>query len=192
MATEYSPIPGVLEDEDRVMAAYARIEGRRELVWEMMIQGTSELRMAVELKVNRKTVHKDVVFWRDRLSKHVAGLKTSKSRVTEEIGNTIKRLEWIFQNAAMEYTATTVALSKNRFLGTCLKAETAKIKILQETGFLPKAGIKLTVEQTQNVNFATVFGKEASALDDPVKRRKAIEVAARIIAIAPSRVKGEE
>ena len=192
MATEYSPLPGILEDDEAVTAAYEKLETRRELVWEMMIQGTSELRMAKELKVDRKTVHRDVMYWRDNLSKHVASLKTSKSRVTDEIGNTIKRLEWIFQNAAMEYAASAVALSKNRFLGTCLKAETAKIKILQETGFLPKAGLKVTVEGTAHVDFTALFGKSAAALDDPVKRRKAMEVASRMISVAPSKVKPAE
>ena len=173
--------PAVKEDERR--------ELRRELVWEMMIQGVSEVKMAKELGVDRKTIHRDVVYWRTKLSKQVSDLKLSKNKVTEEIGNTVKRLEWIFQNAAMEYAASNVAVSKVRFLETAMKAEVAKFKVLQETGFLPKAGVKVTVETTESVQFGVLFGKSATALDDPIKRRKAMEVASRMITIAPAKIK---
>lgn len=188
MATEYSPIPSIVEDEEALTKAYAKIEARRELVWEMMIQGVPETKMAAELGVDRKTVHRDVLYWREKLGEHVSSLKKKKKRVPEEIGTTLHRLEWIFQNAAMEYAASTVAASKNRFLNTAMKAEIAKLKILVETGYLPKAGLKVTVESQQSVEFAAVFGKEAAVLDDPVKRRKALEVAARMITVAPTKV----
>ncbi len=174
-----------LEESSPSDIEYDNIDIRRELVWEMMIQGVSEVNMAKKLGVHRKTIHQDVIFWRERLGKHVASLKTNKNKIAEEIGNTLKRLEWVFQNAATEYCASEVALSKNRFLNTAMRAEVAKLKILIETGYLPKAGIKVTVDQQDSLDFASVFGKEASAMDDPVKRRRAMEVASKMLRIAP-------
>lgn len=186
MSTEY--LPSTVESEEALVNAYAKIEARRELVWEMMIQGVPETKMAKELGVDRKTIHRDVLYWRQTLGEHVSKLKTSKDHVTEEIGITLKRLDWIFQNAAMEYQASSVAMAKNRFLNTALSAELARLKVQVETGYLPKAGVKVTVEAGESVQFAALFGSKASAMDDPVKRRKAMEIATKMISVAPSRV----
>ena len=176
------------EEEEALVNAYQKIEARRALVWEMMIQGVPQLRMAKELGVGRRTIVRDVNYLQSQAADSVSKLKTSKNHVAAEIGETLKRLDWVFQNAAMEYTASTVAASKNRFLTTAMKATIARTKILIDTGYLPKAGTNLKVEVEHTSSFAAMFGEVGAVLDDPVKRRQAMEIAAKLITVVPKKI----
>ena len=184
--TPPDPVPdeGAAEEVDEEWETYqlGQVENRRELVWEMMIQGVPVLRMAEELGVSRHVVMDDI----NAIKQDVAsGLedcrKGDRSRIAEEVGSLTKRLDWIFHNAAMEYAATNSASAKDKFLNTCLKATISKERILVETGFIPKPGVKIDVEVTERGSFIDMFGEKGKLLEDPVNRRKAIEAAYRLL-----------
>lgn len=171
------------EDDERTEAALGKLEQRRSDVYELALQGVPKNRISKMLGIDRETVNRDVEYWRKKAGRYVRGLKAGEDRVCEEIGDTLKKLDWILENALMEFSTSKVAVSKNRFLGTALKAVSARARLLMETGYLPKAGVQLTVTARPSDGFEAQFGGESplSKLDDPVSRRKAIEVASKML-----------
>lgn len=179
--------------EKEIESHYEKMESRRELVFEMLIQGATKSHMARELSVNRKTIDSDVAYWEKKMGQYVAGLKTSEDRVAIELGGTIKKLDWIVQNAIMEYSASKVAVSKNRFLNTALKAVAVRNSVLTTTGFLPKAGVEISVKASGPTGFGAIFGSTSpfASVDNPVSQRKVMELAARGINMKAARAAEE-
>ena len=160
-----------------------KLEQRRSDVYELALQGVPKNRISKMLGIDRDTVNRDLDYWRKKAGRYVQQLRGGEDRVCEEIGDTLKKLDWILENALMEFSTSKAAVSKNRFLGTALKAINARARLLMETGYLPKAGVQLTVTAKPSDGFETQFGGESplSKLDDPVSRRKAIEVATKML-----------
>lgn len=152
------------------------IERRRKNVWEMAVEGVPQTTMAKILCVSRMTIYSDLDVIEKRNQAHAHALKNDSKAAELDIGNTVKTLQTIGEQAMAKYAESESAQDKDRFLNTAMKAYVSRNRVLVETGFLPKAGIevKQTVEHT--VSFEEKFGKY-KIMDDAASRRRVLAVA---------------
>lgn len=171
------------------------ISRRRSDVWEMMCQGVPMIEMAELLGVSRTTIFLDMRFWNDKVSGKMARIKDDPNAANVELGRTIKMLDSIAENAFAEYSMSKSGNEKDKFLNTATRALAQKIRILQESGYLPKAGVEINAKIEHGVSFAKRFGNDPhlSELDDPVSRHKILKTAEKIIKLAkiPEVIEGE-
>lgn len=75
---------------------------------------------------------------------------------------------------------------KAKFLDIATKTLSTKTRILQETGFLPKAGIEIRARVDKQPTFADRFGEDSplTALDNPNSRHRLLGLAQKIIGLA--------
>jgi len=164
----------------------AAIMRRRHDVWEMMCQGIPRGEMARILGVCENTIGGDVRYWRGRVESRIGRLKGDPQAVHTELGLTAQKLDSIAEAAFQEYSTAKTGNEKDKFLNTAAKALGLKTKILQETGFLPKAGIEIKAQVQHEASFADRFGPGSplSTLDDPTSRHKVLAIASRLIRLA--------
>ena len=159
---------------------------RRHDVWEMMCQGIPRGEMAKVLNVCEGTIGGDIRFWRKKVAHRVARMKDETKAAHIELGLTVKKLDAIVEAAFQEYSTSKSGNEKDKFLNTAAKALATKTRILQETGFLPKAGIKIEASVTQEPSFADRFGPASplATFDDPTSRHKVLAIAERLLRLA--------
>ncbi len=75
---------------------------------------------------------------------------------------------------------------KAKFLDIATKTLSTKTRILQEAGYLPKAGIEIRTKIEHLPSFADRFGAESalSELDDATKRHKLLALAERFLRLS--------
>lgn len=152
------------------------IERRRKNVWEMAVEGVPQTTMAKILNVSRMTIYSDLDYLEKQNQKHAHNLKADSKAAELDIGNTVKTLQTIGEQAMAEYAAATDTRDKDRFLNTAMKAFYSRNRVLVETGFLPKAGIELKQTVEHNISFEERYGKY-KIMDNATARRKIIAVA---------------
>lgn len=172
------------------------ISRRRADVWEMMCQGVPMVEMAELLSVSRTTIFLDMRYWNDKVSGKMANIKNNPDAANIELGRTMKMLESVAENAFAEYSMSKSGNEKDKFLNTATRALAQKIRILQEAGYLPKAGVEINAKVEHGVSFAKRFGDDSalSQLDDPVSRHKILKVAEKVLKMAnvlPETIEGE-
>jgi hypothetical protein len=162
------------------------IERRRQDVWEMMCQEIPQTEMATLLGVARSTVTLDVKFWRERVADRVRRMKENPNYANIELGLTVKKLDALTAAAFQEYSLARSGGEKAKFLDIATKTLSTKTRILQDTGYLPKAGIDIRTRIETVPTFADRFGEShaLTALDDATKRHKLLGLAEKIIRLS--------
>lgn len=174
-----------LEDK-RTKHTSQAIERRRQDVWEMMCQDIPQTEMASLLGVARSTIALDVKHLRERASKRVRRMKESSEFINDELGMTVQKLDSLTAAAFMEYSMAKSGGEKAKFLDIATKTLSTKTRILQETGFLPKAGIEIRTKIEKLPTFAERFGDESplAALDNANSRHRLLGLAERILKLS--------
>ena len=162
------------------------IERRRCDVWEMMCQEIPQTEMAGLLSVARSTIALDVKFWREKVAERVGRIKDNPDYTNIELGMTVQKLDAITAAAFMEYSMAKSGGEKAKFLDIATKTLSTKTRILQECGYLPKAGIEIRARVEHIPAFADRFGDESplTALDNATSRHKLLGLAERFIRLA--------
>jgi len=173
-------------DDRRKKGSSQAIERRRTDVWEMMCQDIPQTEMADLLTVTRSTIALDVKYLRDRAEKRVQRMKEGPEFVNSELGMTIQKLDSCTAAAFMEYSMAKSGGEKAKFLDIVTKTLSTKTRILQETGFLPKAGIEIRTRVERLPTFADRFGDDSplAALDNPNSRHRLLGLAQKMISLA--------
>lgn len=173
-------------DNKRKKHTSQAIERRRQDVWEMMCQDIPQTEMANLLGVTRATIATDVKFWRDKLAERIKRMKENADYANIELGLTARKLDSLTAAAFQEYAASRTASEKAKFLDIATKTISTKTRILQETGYLPKAGIEIRARVDKQPSFADRFGEThpLAALDNATSRHKLLGIAERIIKLA--------
>lgn len=159
------------------------IERRRQDVWEMMCQDIPQTEMSQLLSVARSTIALDVKYLRDKAAARVRRLKEGAEFVNDELGMTIEKLDSVVAAAFMEYSLAKSAGEKAKFLDIITKTLSTKIRIEQETGFLPKAGIEIRTKIEKLPTFADRFGDDSplKALDNANSRHRLLGLAQKML-----------
>ena len=162
------------------------IERRRQDVWEMMCQEIPQTEMANLLTVARSTIALDVKYLRDKAARRVQRMKEGSEFVNDELGMTIQKLDSCTAAGFMEYSIARSGGEKAKFLDIITKTLSTKTRILQESGFLPKAGIEVRTKIERLPTFADRFGDDSplAALDNANSRHRLLGLAQRIIKLA--------
>lgn len=174
-----------LEDKRKKGTAQA-IERRRQDVWEMMCQDIPQTEMAQLLNVARSTIALDVKYLRDRASTRVRRMKEGPEFVNDELGMTLQKLDSVVSAAFMEYSMAKSGGEKAKFLDIISKTLSTKIRIAQEAGFLPKAGIEIRTKVEKEISFSDRFGDDTplKALDNPNSRHRLLGLAKKMLELA--------
>jgi len=162
------------------------IERRRCDVWEMMCQEIPQTEMANLLSVTRSTIALDVKFWREKVAERVGRMKDSPDYANIELGTTVQKLDAVTAAAFQEYAMAKSGGEKAKFLDIITKTLSTKTRILQETGYLPKAGIEIRARVDHQPTFADRFGEghPLAALDNANSRHRLLGLAERILKVA--------
>lgn len=174
-----------LEDKRKKGTAQA-IERRRQDVWEMMCQDIPQTEMAQLLNVARSTIALDVKYLRERAAGRVQRMKEGQEFVNDELGMTIEKLDSVASAAFMEYSMAKSGGEKAKFLDIIAKTLSTKTRILQEAGFLPKAGIEIRTKVEKEITFADRFGDDSplKALDNANSRHRLLGLAQKMLDLA--------
>jgi len=175
-----------LLDNKRKKHTSQAIERRRCDVWEMMCQEIPQTEMASLLGVARSTIALDVKFWRERVAERVGRIKENPDYANIELGMTVQKLDALTAAAFQEYSMAKSGGEKAKFLDIATKTLSTKTRILQETGYLPKAGIEIRARVDRQPTFADRFGDEhpLSALDNANTRHRLLGLAERILKLS--------
>lgn len=159
-----------------------QIEKRRMDVWEMLCLGHPQYEIAKSLQVSPRTVERDVKWWRNHLGKTTKELKDPEVAATD-VGLSAKRLEQMFEDAYVEFTATNNPTVKVRFLQTGIHAVVMRHKILADAGYLPRIGHEKEHTQKVKITFEQRFGSGSveSVFDNPQSRRRVLEAAESLL-----------
>jgi hypothetical protein len=162
------------------------IERRRCDVWEMMCQDIPQTEMAQLLGVARSTVALDVKFWRERVADRVGKMKENPDYANIELGLTVQKLDALTAAAFQEYSMAKSGGEKAKFLDIATKTLSTKTRILQETGYLPKAGIEIRARVEKEISFADRFGENhpLSTLDNANSRHRLLGIAEKILKLS--------
>lgn len=173
-------------DDKRTKHTSQAIERRRQDVWEMMCQDIPQTEMAQLLGVARSTIALDVKYLRAKAAKRVSRMKDSADFIHDELGMTVQKLDSLTAAAFMEYSMAKSGGEKAKFLDIATKTLSTKTRILQETGFLPKAGIDIRAVVDHEASFAERFGEDSplKALDNANSRHRLLGLAERILKLS--------
>jgi len=180
-----------MSDEDdeveavAVTGSFESIEKRRKLVVEMLFQGTPVTVMADLCSVDRRTIEADIDYIKKQNAERIREMLTTRGAIDSMIGDMVSSLDYIRQNAFMEYAGATTEMGKNGFLNTGMKATTMMARLLMDTGVIPKAGQDINLRTETRVTFASRFGGDSplSELDDDLKRRKILDAVGKVLKI---------
>jgi hypothetical protein len=175
-----------LLDNKRKKYTPQAIERRRYDVWEMLCQDIPQTEIAGLLSVARSTVALDVKYWREKAAERVGKIKENPEFANIELGMTVQKLDACTAAAFQEYAAAKSGGEKAKFLDIITKTLSTKTRILQEAGYLPKAGIDIRTRVEHVPAFADRFGEDhpLATLDDPTSRHKLLSLAERIIKLS--------
>jgi hypothetical protein len=173
-------------DDKRKKHTTQAIERRRHDVWEMMCQDIPQTEMAGLLHVARSTIALDVQWWKRKMARRVGRIKSDPDHANVELGLTVRKLDSLNAAAFQEYAMAKSASEKAKFLDIATKTLSTKIRILQEAGYMPKAGIEIRAKIEQLPTFADRFGEDSalSELDDATKRHKLLAMAERFLRLS--------
>lgn len=170
-------------DDKRTKHTAQAIEKRRHDVWEMMCEDIPQTEMAKLLNVSRSLIALDVKYLKLRAAKRVSRMKDDELHTNVELGTTIKKLDSLTAAAFQEYATAKSGGEKAKFLDIATKTLSTKTRILQESGYLPKAGVEVRHRVEQLPTFADRFGDQSAlaALDNATSRHKLLTLAEKII-----------
>lgn len=159
------------------------IRERREHVWRLYARRVPQTVIAQLLHVSRRTIASDVAWWHEQNRQKVDSIKNDVQTAYADIGDCAHRLQGIAAAAMNDYELARTAQMKNLFLNTATRAELAYIKLMIETGTYPHRQEDVRVTHTSKVTFESKLGEEdpRKALDNPVSRRKVLEVVQRLL-----------
>lgn len=159
------------------------IERRRQDVWEMMCQDIPQTEMAGLLHCARSTIALDAKFWKEKMAERVKRMKDNPEFAHIELGTTVHKLDSLTAAAFAEYSMAKSGGEKAKFLDIATKTLSTKTRILQECGYLPKAGIEIRTRIEKLPTFAERFGDESplAALDNANSRHRLLGLAERIL-----------
>lgn len=162
------------------------IERRRCDVWEMLCQDIPQTEMANLLSVARSTIALDVKFWREKVAERVGRIKENPDYANIELGMTVQKLDALTAAAFSEYSISKSGGEKAKFLDIATKTLSTKTRILQETGYLPKAGIEIRARVDHQPTFADRFGEDhpLTALDNANSRHRLLGLAEKILRLS--------
>lgn len=175
-----------LLDNKRTKHTSQAIERRRQDVWEMMCQDIPQTEMASLLGVARSTIALDVKHLREKAARRVQRMRESPEFINNELGMTVQKLDSLTAAAFMEYSMAKSGGEKAKFLDIATKTLSTKTRILQETGYLPKAGIDIRAVVEREPSFAERFGDDSplKALDNANSRHRLLGLAERILKLS--------
>ena len=176
------------EEDASLVGTFEAIEKRRKLVLEMMFQGTPVTIMADLCGgVDRRTIEADITYIKKQNADRVKEMLTNRGAVDEMLGDMLMSLDYIRQNAFMEYAGALTEMGKNGFLNTGMKATSMMARLLMETGVIPKAGQDINLRTEHRITFASRFGEDSplAELDDDLKRRKILDAVGKVLKLAP-------
>lgn len=164
------------------------IAERRIEVWEMRCQGIPVTQMAKRWGVSRQTIHNDIRQLEKRFRERIGGLYESVDRQAVEMGDLLKKLQTISENAFLEYALAATPQAKDKLLNTAMRAEVNRARLMMDLGLLPKAKDAHEVTVKTKVTFAQRFGEDnpITVLSDGSQRRKVLDVAERVIKLQAS------
>jgi len=173
-------------DKKRKKHTAQAIERRRHDVWEMMCQDIPQTEMANLLTVSRSTIALDVKYWKLKLARRVSRIKENPDYANIELGTTIRKLDSCTAAAFQEYSMAKSGGEKAKFLDIVTKTLSTKTRILQDAGYLPKAGIEIRTKVEHIPTFAQRFGSDhpSAELDDDTKRHRLLAMAERFIRLS--------
>jgi len=162
------------------------IERRRCDVWEMMCQEIPQTEMANLLTVARSTIALDVKYLRDKAARRVQRMKEGPEFINNELGMTIQKLDAVVAAGFLEYSLGKSGSEKAKFLDIITKTLSTKTRILQDAGYLPKAGIEIRARVEKLPTFADRFGEDSplAALDNANSRHRLLGLAQKILSLA--------
>jgi hypothetical protein len=173
-------------DNKRTKHTSQAIERRRQDVWEMMCQDIPQTEMAGLLSVARSTIALDVKFWKSKLAARVSRMKNNPDYADIELGMTVRKLDSVTALAFEQFSMAKSNGEKAKFLDIITKTLSTKTRIMQETGYLPKAGIEIRAKVERLSTFSERFGEESplSALDNANSRHRLLGLAERIVKLS--------
>lgn len=159
------------------------IERRRHDVWEMMCQDIPRTEMAKLLGVSRSLIKLDVKYWNQKGRKKVARMSEDPDYQNMQAGNIDQKIDSLVAAAFQEYSMAKSGNDKYKFLDMANKSLALKIRFLQESGYLKKAGIEVKHTVAKEPTFADRLGTDSplSELDNASTRHKLLNLAAQII-----------
>lgn len=166
---EERALPGGVTDSDDVRLAGSRdaIEQRRAQVWELYCRGMKVGVIATLMKVDRKTIYRDLKTLRERMATAVKEIDAAAT-----VGEMVEHYEHIWRNAMMEYASAKTSAAKNAFLRTAMEAMNNKQKLMANTGLIPavqNGGVNIQVNtQVNNIQ----KGAAEASMDELLARRE--------------------
>lgn len=173
-------------DNKRKKSNAQAIERRRQDVWEMMCEEIPQTEMANLLGVSRGTIALDVKYMKERGAIRVKEMRDKPDHANTEIGMTVQKLDAVTAAAFQSFATAKSGSEKAKFLDIVTKTLSTKTRILQETGYLPKAGIEIRAKVEREPTFAERFGDNSplAALDNANSRHRLLGLAEKILRLA--------
>ena len=161
----------------------AAIERRRQDVWEMMCHDLPRSEMAKLLGVSTSLIKLDVKYWKQKGRKRVAKMAEDPAYQDMQAGLIDQKIDSIIAASFQEYSMAKSGNDKYKFLDMATKGTALKIRFLQESGYLKKAGIEVKHFLEKQPSFADRLGADnpISELDNATTRHKLLNLAAQII-----------
>jgi len=171
-----------LEDKRKKHTSQA-IERRRHDVWEMMCQDIPRSEMAKLLGVSRGTIWIDIKYWRKKMGRSVTRMKDDPEAADLEAGLIRGKIDSVVAACFQEYSMAKSGSEKAKFLDLANKALSTKARILQESGYMRKAGIEVKHTLEKQITFTDRLGPDSplSELDNPTTRHKLLSLASQIL-----------
>jgi len=162
------------------------IARRREHVWKFLMEGTPQTVMAELLQVSRRTISNDCAWVREEASKRLQAIKGNPDKIHAELAMSCGRLKACSDAAMAEYLLSNNPSNKDRFLNTAIRAEWIYVRLMAETGVLPRQGEEIRVRNETEVTFKARFGEDnpLAKLDNPVSARKVQAAVAKMLEAA--------
>lgn len=187
LMNEYREKFNALEDKRKKHTSQA-IERRRHDVWEMMCQDIPRVEMAKLLGVSRGTIMIDIKYWKKKMGRSVTRMKDDPDAADLEAGLIRGKIDSVVAACFQEYSIAKSGSEKHKFLDLANKALSTKARILQESGYMRKAGIEVKHTMEKQITFADRLGPDSplSELDNPTTRHKLLSLASQILQQAES------
>lgn len=161
----------------------AAIERRRQDVWELMCHDLPRSEMAKLLGVSTSLVKLDIKYWKQKGRKRISRMSEDPGFQDMQAGLIDQKIDSIIAAAFQEYSMAKSGNDKYKFLDMATKGTALKIRFLQESGYLKKAGIEVKHSLEKAPSFADRLGTDSplSELDNATTRHRLLNLASQII-----------
>lgn len=155
------------------------IEQRRQIVFELHIVRGLEIGVIAEMQgVHRNTISSDVRAIKEKLARDLR-----EADMVEQVAVSAAQYDRIATTAMVEFEGSEDQRVREGYLGTALKARSAKDGFLSNVGYFPSRRSQIDLRVTSQLSPEAVGGVEGfvDLVQDPARRRRVVDFMQRVL-----------